>query len=319
MRKVTLHILRAGGNELANQLWNYASIYAYSLELGFRLKNPVFFEYGEYFSMPAPNWLFRILFFLPFRNYTQRKTARRRRLWRKAYSWYSALVAAVVKDYLITYVNEQNIPFYLAPSQKAGQVGGGFTKLALLEKTAKNIYFDGWLFRNPIGLEKYRPQILTYFAPNKTVQASVNAFLAPLKKTYAHVIGVHLRQGDYRTWRGGELLISEERLAAALREYVNHADLSTSSTCFIIASDGPISPAKYTDLNIIITGKNMVEDLFILAGTEAVIGSDSSFGDFAAFYGDIPHIIVTKTPIDWPYYANRNTFFQNKYCNWVHY
>ncbi len=62
-------IVNAAGNELTNQLWNFASIYAYAHERGYDVLNPSFFEYGEYFMMrAAPSPLMRALFFVPFRN-----------------------------------------------------------------------------------------------------------------------------------------------------------------------------------------------------------------------------------------------------------
>ena len=71
MKKIV--IIRSAGNELANQLWNYASVYAYALERKVSLENPAFFEYGEYFAMRAPSIFFKLFFFLPFKNYTKRK------------------------------------------------------------------------------------------------------------------------------------------------------------------------------------------------------------------------------------------------------
>ena len=41
MRKII--ILKHGGGELANQLWNYLSVYAFGLERGISVLNPSFF------------------------------------------------------------------------------------------------------------------------------------------------------------------------------------------------------------------------------------------------------------------------------------
>src|SRR6185436_5554957 len=101
MKKII--IIRTSGNELANQLWNYASIYAYSLEKNLEIFNPSFFEYGEYFRMKSwTNTLFRILFFKPFKNYTKRKFALKRRVWRKMYTWYSNIIISIHKKNTLT-------------------------------------------------------------------------------------------------------------------------------------------------------------------------------------------------------------------------
>ena len=52
-----------------------------------------------------------------------------------------------------------------------------------------------------------------------------------------------------------------------------------------------------------------VTDLFLLSRTDAIVGSDSSFGAFAAWYGNISHIIAKSGPMDWSYYAGKKGFF----------
>ncbi|MEK7645422.1 MAG: alpha-1,2-fucosyltransferase [Patescibacteria group bacterium] len=303
-----ISIIGAGGNELANQLWNYASIYAYCLERGLDLKNPSFFEYGSSFEMSAaPNWLFKVAFFLPFEDYRGRKTAFRRRLWRKAYSWYARVMFLTKKQRIFSYEHPDNIPFYLAPTTSKEALPGHCS------------YLDGWLFRNPVGLEKYRNEIRAYFAPKPSIQKTANDLLTPIRQRYQNIVGVHVRQGDYRTWRNGAYFIEQKRVREILNEYLQHAGTAAKDSCFVIASDGPIDESVFAGLNIVVSKNGPVEDLFMLAQADVVIGSNSTFGDFAAYYGNIPHIVMTNEPVDWGYYAGKNTFFPNKYCTWVHY
>ncbi len=84
-----------------------------------RLRILLFFEYGEYFNIPAPDLLIRIAFFLPFKNYTKRKTTLRRRVWRKFYKWYTSIVMSIHRDTLISYVSADNKPFYLSPTNES--------------------------------------------------------------------------------------------------------------------------------------------------------------------------------------------------------
>lgn len=308
MQRNAITILRTGGNELANQLWNYASVYAYTLEHGLNLKNPSFFEYGAAFTMAAaPSTIFKILFFLPFADYRGRKTATRRRIWRKAYSWYTQAILLTKKSRVFSYKHPDNTPFYLSPTPSK----------AILPKQVTHL--DGWLFRNPIGLEKYRNEIRAYFAPKASIQKTVDSFLTPLKQKYINIVGVHIRQGDYRTWRKGAYFIEQKRVREILNEYLSRHSLDAQNTCFVVASDGPVNDTFFAGLNITVSKNGPVEDLFILSQTDVVIGSDSTFGDFAAYYGNIPHIVMTNKPIEWDYYAGKQTFFPNKYCTWVHY
>ena len=257
MRKIT--IIRSSGNELANQLWNYASIYAYSLEKGLALRNPAFFEYGEYFRMRStPSFLFKVIFFLPFKNYTKRKFALKRRIWRKVYGWYSGIVLFIHKKNVVTSGNEV---YYLSSLKDTG-----------------NIYLDGWLFRNPIGLEKYHKEIKEYFRPRRDIEDLVEKTIKEIRIKYNKVIGLHIRQGDYKVWRGGEYFLEQKRVREILDEYISKFGIDKDKTCFFIASDGKIYESHFSGLNVVVSTNNAVVDLFTLSSTDTIIGSNSTFG-----------------------------------------
>lgn len=317
-QKPTVTIIQASGGELANQLWNYISIYAYCLEKGYALHNPSFYEYGKFFDLPKINFFYDVLFFKPFTGNTQRKWSHKKRVWRKMYKIFSDLYIKTHKKTHI-HIPDNPKPFYLSPSPSMSQHTQAHEALARLESQKSSIVFSGWLYRNPVGIERYRSEIRSYIRPSKQVSYSVNQFLRPLRESYKHVIGVHIRQGDYATWQGGTYFVPQERVRDILREYLAQNSMNSGETCFVIASDGPIKMENFTEFTVKVTGKSMVEDLFILANTDAVIGSNSTFGDFAAYYGNIPHIIFEKGPMDWSYYADKNSFFPNKYCTWVNY
>jgi hypothetical protein len=306
-------IIRSAGNELANQLWNYASVYAYALERGYTIQNPAFFEYGEYFRMHTANLLIRLAFFLPFRNYTKRKSALRRRIWRKFYTWYAAIHMYLHRDKTLSYTDPDNAPFYLPPTKESGE------KLSDLERTSEQIFLDGWLFRNPVGLKKYRTEIQEYFQPRRDIENSVRTRATTLRSEYKKLIGVHIRQGDYTTWRGGIYFIPQTRVREILNEYIEHLGVRINDTCFVITSDGPINASLFKDLHTWISRENAIHDLFLLASTDTIIGSDSTFGAWASYYGNIPFIVMQKEPIDWNYYKDKKEYFENKYSTWVRY
>lgn len=313
MTKKKIIIFKSAGNELANQLWNYASIYAYSLERGYKLENPAFFEYGMYFKISATGLFFRILFFLPFKNYTGRKTTLCRRVWRKLYTWYTKIMTSFINNHLLSYDNEDYKPYYLPPTKESSGT------LSKLESNTKNIYLDGWLFRNPIGLKKYREEIKKYFQPKKEIVSLIDLNIKKLRDDYQNIIGVHIRQGDYKIWRNGEYYIEQERVREILDEYLRETGIDKTKTCFAITSDGQINISLFDGLNIFVSKENMVHDLFFLAKTDIIIGTNSTFGAFASYYGNIPHIVFQKKDMDWGYYKDKTSYFENKYCTLVHY
>ncbi len=309
MKKIV--IVRTTGGELTNQLWNYASIYAYCLERGYALENPAFFEYGNYFTMPAPNLFFKLFFFLPFTNYTKRKQSFKRRLWRKLYEYYARALLALHKDSILVSDNSENRPFYLPPTEERAEV----TRL----ENAGTIYLDGWLFRNPAGLEKYRKELLRYFRPRRDIEAKVAARIQELRSAYTSVVGVHIRQGDYVTWRGGAYFVPQTRVREILGEYLKTTVYAASETCFVITSDGPVDVSLFAGLNIFVSRENAVHDLFLLSSTDAILGSNSTFGAFASYYGNIPFVVMQKEKMDWEYYRDKTKFFENKFSTFVSY
>lgn len=311
MKKII--ILKHGGGELANQVWNYASIYAYCLERKTECENHSFFEYAHFFNIPPiRNKVLYSLFFAPFRNYVGRRNTLRTRFFRNLYKAYVLLVHIAKRSAIISSINSANKPYYLPPTKTEEQ-------LLAAEKNNKVLYFEGWLFRNPEGMAKYRNEIVRYFVPNETIRNNVSRVIDPLRKKFSYIAGVHIRQGDYATFKGGQYYLKASRVFEVLSEYLKKYGLLAEHTVFIIASDGQVNTVDFPGLNIVRANGNASEDLFTLAATDIVIGSDSSFGNLAAYLGNIPHVVITKEPIDWPYYREKTTYFPTKYCTMVHY
>lgn len=302
-------IIDHSGGELANQLWNYASVYAFSLERGVTLSNPSFYEYASWFPKYRANKIFRFIFILPFRETIRRKNSIKRKLWRKVYLIYPRLVKLIKRDAVITCSYGE--PYYIPPTKELPR--------SFKESYGQTIYLHGWLFRNPEGLKKYRDEIVDFFSPASEIMRKIDQFISNKRKQYEHIVGVHIRQGDYRTWQGGKYFIDEKRAREILDEYLRFTGRHASKTIFIVASDGAIDPKSFTGLNMELAKGNAVEDLFLLSKTDIIIGSDSTYGDFAAYYGNIPHIVMTNSPVDWNYYRGRKTYFMGKYATWVHF
>lgn len=303
-------IIEHGGGELANQLWNYASIYAYTLETGFKLENPSFYEYGSMF-MIRRGCMADMLLYSPFRAYRGRRNKLLPKIWRKLYKIWAKSVVTRHANSVVSSVNTTNQVYYLPPSAMPSE------DLKRLEVEGR-MYFSGWLFRNPRGLEKFRKEIVEYFKPIGKIDAEVNSLISNARK-YKHVVGVHVRQSDYKEFKNGAYWIEQTRVREILDEYLKFSGKTKEEVCFVITSDGKIRTELFTGLNILISPLSAIHDLFVLSRTDIVLGSDSSFGDFASYLGNIPHIIFKREPIDWNYYFGKNTFFENKYCTMVQY
>ncbi|HEY4503484.1 MAG TPA: hypothetical protein VJJ28_00005 [Candidatus Paceibacterota bacterium] len=306
--KKKIIILKHNRGELSNQLWNYISVYAYGLEIEAEVCNPSFFEYHRYFNLLKKESFFTKFLSFWFKNHSGRRSSLRNRFWRNIYSLYSKMTIFIKNKSIISSENKNNAVIYLPPTSQSPS----------LENKSVG-YFVGWLFRNPVGIKKFREKLIQSFSPNEKIKRRVDEILEPLRLRYQKIVGVHIRQSDYREFKGGIYFIAQEKIKEIIEEYIKQNKIDRNQTIFLITSDDKIEESIFNNLNIYISKKNAVTDLFILSKTDIIIGSDSSFGAFASWYGNIPHIIISNNPIDWVYYADKKEYFENKYSKTVQY
>ncbi|MES2213787.1 MAG: alpha-1,2-fucosyltransferase [Patescibacteria group bacterium] len=296
--KKRIIILDHNGGRLANQLWNFMSLYAYSLEKGYTLENYSFWRYAADFNIPFPRNYF--IQFILFGELIKHK-------WYRMIGAPDKFVRAMKYLYSEQVISDDGIhPIYLPPSNKTDP---------LSSQDEKTIYTIGWLFRNPVGIAKYRKEILAYFRPKDRITKKIEERIAGLRRNTDHLVGVHIRQGDYKTWAGGQYYFEQGAVRNILDEYLKF--LGKSAT-FVLCSDENIDVDAFKGLNIQVSNGSPVEDLFLLSKTDAIIGSNSTFGAFASYYGNIPYIVFNEN-IDWEYYRDKREYFENKYSTLVHY
>lgn len=258
----TYRIVKPNCKELANHLWNYLSIYAYSLETGARVQNPAFFEWHRYFNLNAG----------------------RVRIGKTLLSLYgSYLIRARARCVRLTL----GITTYLPPTKPLA----GYDE-------CETTYFVGWHFRNPVGLEKYRDTLTATFTPRDAVLKQIDDTLAPLRGK--KLIGVHLRQQPYKGFPDGRFLVPPTRVHHIVDEYLREKKLSAKEVALVTVTDN-----------------DNVTNLFLLSKCSVVIGTNSTFSNLAAWFGNIPHIVATDEPIDWEYYRNQQAYFENKYATFA--
>jgi YHS domain-containing protein len=281
MKKIV--ILENNGGRLANQLWQYANLYAYALEKDFLLKNYAFFRYAKYFAegASAQERLTTI-------NRTERIIP-----WKKIIYLIMAAAGKLIYGRRVITSAEA---FYLPPSLNTNPQQQAI--LGRLENAKKTYYFCNWGFRNPAGLLKYHAAIVKQFQPLDIFNRAIQEFISGLRKKYKILVGVHIRQEDYLTWNGGIYYFSCSEVRRILDSFLA-AQPRPQDIIFIICSDGKIEADAFTGLTYV-TGLNQdILDLYTLAATDLLISSTSTYGQWAAYYGQINNINFQKKDIDW--------------------
>jgi hypothetical protein len=180
----------------------------------------------------------------------------------------------------------------------------------------KPLYLFGWLYKNPKGISLYRKEIIEKFGPTSREKARLNAIFKNLPPGRA-VVGVYLRMEPYRYFPDGEFLVPPERARDVLVEYLRERGIEAGQAAVVLVADRPVPAHIFKGFTVYEAGGGERESLFLLSKCNAVIGTNSTFCNLAAWFGDAPHIVATKNPVDWSYYGGKLRYFDNKYATFA--
>jgi len=269
---------------LANQLWLATSLYAYCLEKGYEYNNYVFYPYYNYYGHRSGNWFIdKILVKLPSK------------LGIVVYRVWAQCIRILNKKRILY---DRKKEFLLPPTDVIEKFC--LEELNKVDRTKTDrFYFWGWVFRNPVGLEKYRSEIKKYFWPIEKYAIQINDCITKAKASGKVLVGVHIRQGDFKTWQGGIYYFSIEEVREILDDFLASRK-EPHNYIFLICSDEKIDEKVFVGINYIIGPGNLISDLYSLAGCQVIFGPGGTFSPWAAYYGGVNYIRFSRGLIDWP-------------------
>jgi hypothetical protein len=152
--------------------------------------------------------------------------------------------------------------------------------------TKKFTFLFGRFFRDYLNMEEYQESIREFFRPTKQIQEKVNHFLSLAKHDTECLVGVHIRRGDYEEFAGGKFFYSLNDYYRKMQEI--HVSEDKKKISFVVCSNEPIDPSVFQGLRVFIGPGHLVEDLYILAGCDILMGPPSTYSRWASFYGKKP-------------------------------
>ena len=154
-------------------------------------------------------------------------------------------------------------------------------------RPAKMVFVYDWRFRAPNLVQKHGDKIRAYFRPLSEFETASREVVEPLRRDADIVIGVHVRHGDYRGWKGGKYFYPVETYAppGCAWELVTHFGRKVS---FLVCSDERRNAEEFPGLTVGFGTKSPVSDLFALSRCDYIIGTKSTFPQWASFYGGKP-------------------------------
>jgi hypothetical protein len=151
---------------------------------------------------------------------------------------------------------------------------------------ARTVFFYGWNFRSPELVRRHAEKIRAYFQPVEEIAAASRAAVARMRVQAEIVVGVHIRHGDYRTWKDGQYFYPAEQYAAWMRAMAAH--FPGRKVGFLVASDEPRQAEEFPGLAVGFCPGSPVSDIYALAGCDYIFGPPSTYSQWASFHGNKP-------------------------------
>ena len=152
------------------------------------------------------------------------------------------------------------------------------------------LVLDGWQFKAPLWFDKHAGAIREFFTslPELEIQAAEAAKEA--RDGCDVLVGVHVRQGDYKEHLNGKYHYMTGEYARLMRDV---SSLFAGMTVgFLVCSNAKQDLNAFHGLHWSAGDGHMVVDLYSLAKCDFLIGPPSTFSQWASFYGQVPLCIV---------------------------
>jgi hypothetical protein len=158
------------------------------------------------------------------------------------------------------------------------------------------VFVFGWRYRNDELFHKHQEVIRRYFRPIERIQRQIDTCLHNLREHVDVVVGVHIRQGDYRTYLSGQYYFPTSVYACYMRRWAEQ--LQPKRVGFVVCSDQTQDPDFFAGLCWTLGVGNPVADVYSLAACDYIIAVPSTFSRWASFYGRVPLFMLRSRADD---------------------
>ncbi|HEU5070155.1 MAG TPA: hypothetical protein VFV96_07065 [Verrucomicrobiae bacterium] len=267
---------------LANRLVLFANFIAFAAEHGHRISNVSFHSYAHLFTSTARDLYCR---FPP----VARPGALSRwpglaALIRKSRLFFHVTRASAVLNAKWAPFGSRVVTLFETPGEDVTHLEA--PELQMRWQNAPTVFVYGWRFRAPQAVQRHAETIRAFFQPVPELARASRAAVAPLRARADVVVGVHVRRGDYRTWRDGRCYFELPQYAGWLRALAGQ--FPGQRVAFLVCSDEPRACEEFPGLEVGFGPGFPVGDLFALAECDYVLGPLSTFSQWASFHGNKP-------------------------------
>jgi Glycosyl transferase family 11 len=160
---------------------------------------------------------------------------------------------------------------------------------------AETTILSGWGICDWKLVEKHQDKIRESLKIQFQYLELSDSFVTDKRQKYDFIIGVMIRQGDYKLWKNGKYYFSIEQYSQWI-DQLSEVFQQRGKVGFILASDTPQDLKDFANQNvhfttgIINSSGHYVESISQLSLCDVIMSPPSSFSLWAAFLGNIPFI-----------------------------
>lgn len=166
-------------------------------------------------------------------------------------------------------------------------------------KSTKLLFLFGWQYRYPEGLVKHEKFIKDFFTLRQCHEINVSKSINELRKRYDLIVGIHIRQGDYKKFENGKYFYTDNDYFKIIENLkILFKDINFM---FLICSNEK-SFFNFLDTNNVNYFKgagNVIEDMYLFSKCDYLIGPPSTFTMWSSFVGSVP-LFMVKSKLDYP-------------------
>jgi hypothetical protein len=264
-------------HQLCNRLLVFASFVANAIENEYKVSNPGFEEYAKHFKHLEKN------LFISY------PPVRESSIHNGIYSFIQSKYYTL-SNFIARFFFSRKIRFGGIQSINDHYFNGFGVFLdqpnfKQLIKGLKCLFVFGYGFRDWTNLIKHVDQIREYFRPNDSHQRAIDLFFSKIEQEHFDIIvGVHIRRGDYKEYKGGKFYFENSVYLDAMSQVANL--FPKEKIGFLICSNEDIDLDYFKDYDVFLGLGHFIQDLYALAMCDYIMGPPSTYSFWASFFGD---------------------------------
>jgi hypothetical protein len=261
---------------LANRMLLFAHFVAAAAEHGLVVVNPAFGAYAHYFPATARDLLCRF----PARRAVPSPPGSRQLL-------YYAAAGAAEALHARQRLGKQIALIRLRRDDELDLNSDAFLDVV---RAHRIVLVQDWFFRNTENCSRHRDVVRSYFSPSESCLGRARAAIEPARRRDRLIVGVHVRQGDYRTFKDGRFYYSHEQYRGVMASV--EAAFPDKDVSFFVCSDAAVPREAFAGFDVLYGSGHELDDLYAFAECDRLVGPPSTYTKWASYYGDVPRYVI---------------------------